>query len=54
MHMHAHIHGETADFVEYFDKFFDCLNASSLSGGQRKNKKNRYPYRTGEDDRLNV
>lgn len=29
-------HTETATFVEYFDKFFDCLNVSSISGGGNK------------------
>ena len=45
---------ETAEFVEKFNQFFDCLNVSSLSGGKQKRKKNRYPYRTSSDDRLKV
>ena len=41
-------------FIDYFDTFFDCLNVTSLSGGKYERKKNRYPYCTGEDDRLKV
>ena len=47
-------HSETAKFVENFDKFFDCLNVSCITGGRDKNKKFRYPYRTANDDRLKV
>lgn len=45
---------ETADFIEIFDKFFDSLNTSSITGGQKKGKINRYPYRTSSDSRLAV
>lgn len=47
-------HDATAQFAENFDKFFDCLNVSSLTGGKKKRKQYRYPYRTGDDDRLEV
>ena len=30
---------ETAQFIEMFDKFFDILNVSSISEGQKKLKK---------------
>ena len=45
---------ETAQFIEMFDKFFDILNVSSISEGQKKLKKNCYPFRTSSDDRLTV
>lgn len=44
---------ETARFVEYIDNS-DCLNVNSITGGQKKRKNNRYPYRTSNDDRLVV
>ena len=45
---------ETADFIEKMDQFFDCLNVSSLSGGNKHLKTNRYPYRSSTDERLTV
>lgn len=47
-------HFETAKFVEMFDKFFDCLNVSSLSRGHLKQKKYCYPYKSENDERLSV
>ena len=47
-------HAETAQFVNYFDKFFDCLNVASITGGKIKRKTNCYPYHCGNDDRLTV
>ena len=31
-------HAETAQFVNYFDKFFDCLNVASNNRGQNQKK----------------
>ena len=31
-------HNETADFTQYIDKFFDCFNVSSLSGGMQRER----------------
>ena len=45
---------ETADFVAYFNKFFDCLNVSSLSVGKLKSNVFKSPYRSAEDFRLKV
>ena len=43
---------ETAKFVSLFDKFFDCLNVSSLSAGRLKRNAFKAPYRLGTDFRL--
>lgn len=45
---------ETARFVDFFDKFYDCLNVSNFTNGTRYNKKFQHPYRHGEDPRLKV
>ena len=45
---------ETAKFVSLFDKFFDCLNVSSLSAGRLKRNAFKTPYRSGTDFRLQV
>jgi hypothetical protein len=45
-------HTESAQFVRFFDKFFDALNVSSIHGGQQRRKEYRYPYRSGNDHRL--
>ncbi len=47
---------ETAKFVETFDKFFDCLNVSSLSAGKlsKNSFKSPYAYRSGKDFRFRV
>ena len=47
-------HMETADFVQNMDKFFDCLNVTSITGGKKKLKKFSYPYRSASDFRLEV
>ena len=52
--MESEGHTESAQFVCFFDKFFDALNVSSIHGGQKKRKEFRYPYRSGNDDRLEV
>ena len=40
---------ETAHFVDMMDKFFDCLNCRSLSGGKRSRNPFKSPYRSGTD-----
>eukprot|EP00731_Ephydatia_muelleri_P032656 Em0024g200a len=39
-------------FAEIFDRFFDCLNSSSLSAGKRSRNPFRSPYRSGTDWKL--
>ena len=41
-------------FAEIFDRFFDCLNSSSLSAGKRSRNPFRSPYRSGTDWKLKV
>ena len=43
---------ETIRFVRFFDRFFDCLNVTSLSGGRKSLKPDLYPYRTPTDTRF--
>ena len=45
---------ETVRFIRMFDRWFDCMNVSSLSGGRRELKKDLYPYRTPKDTRFDV
>ena len=45
---------ETATFVEKFDKFFDCLNVSSLSAGKLNRNAFKSPYHSARDFRLKV
>ncbi len=45
---------ETSKFTSMFDKFFDCLNVSSISQGQRKRNAFKAPYRSAKDFRLKV
>ena len=45
---------ETARFAEMFDKFFDCLNCSSLSAGKRSRNPFKSPYRSATDWKLKV
>ena len=47
-------HTESAQFVDMMDRFFDCLNVSSLTGDKKALKKFHYPYQSASDDRLNV
>lgn len=44
----------TRQFVEMFNKFFDCLNVSTASEGQRKRNPNLLPYRDVDDSRFEV
>ena len=45
---------ETIRFVRFFDRFFDCLNVSSLSEGRQTRKTDLYPYRSPNDKRFTV
>ncbi|XP_071499561.1 uncharacterized protein [Diadema antillarum] len=42
----------TRQYVEMFNKFFDCLNVSTVSEGQRKRNPNMMPYRSVNDSRF--
>ena len=44
----------TATFVEMFDKFFDCMNVSTLSEGKLQRNLFKSPYRHVDDFRLKV
>lgn len=44
---------ETARFIEMMDKFFDCMNVRTISGGTRKRNPFLDPYRPN-DFRLKV
>ncbi|KAL5515328.1 hypothetical protein EMCRGX_G000480 [Ephydatia muelleri] len=35
---------ETVKFIEYFDKFFDCLNVDNYTSGRRQRKEFREPH----------
>ena len=45
---------ETVRFVSMMDKFFDCLNSSSLSAGKQSRNPFKSPYRSGTDWKLTV
>lgn len=45
---------ETARFADMFDRFFDCLNCSTLSAGKRTRNPFKSPYRSGTDWKLKV
>ena len=45
---------ETARFAEMFDKFFDCMNCSSLSAGKRTRNPFKSPFRSATDWKLKV
>lgn len=44
----------TAEFIEYIDKFFDCLNVDNLNEGTRVKKDFQKPYYEKDDHRLKV
>ena len=44
----------TAEFVEYFDKFFDCLNVGDFISGKHSLNPFKDPYRSANDSRLKV
>ena len=45
---------ESAKFANMFDKFFDCLNCSSLEAGKLSRNPFKAPYRSGTDFRFKV
>ena len=45
---------ETQKFIEYFDRFFDCLNTRHLREGIQKIKEDLHPYYEPTDKRLEV
>ena len=45
---------DTAKFADMFNKFFDCVNVSSLSAGKLARNPFKSPYRSATDFRLNV
>ncbi len=45
---------KTVEFVLIFDKFFDCLNVSSLDAGKRSRNPFKLPYHSANDFRIKV
>ena len=45
---------ETIKSVNYFDKFLDCVNVSSLSAGKHQQKPFKQSYYSKDDFRLKV
>ena len=45
---------ESAQFADYFDKFFDMLNVSNFSSSIKSRKVFKMPYRSSNDFRLKV
>ena len=45
---------ETSRFADMFDKFFDCMNCSTLSAGKRSRNPFKSPFRSGSDWKLKV
>lgn len=45
---------KTAEFVQIFDKFFDCLNVSNFVTGWHSRNDFKLPYRSGTDFRIKV
>ncbi len=45
---------ETAKFVEFFDKFFDCRNVGDFDSGLKARNPFKDPYHSGSDSRLKV
>lgn len=45
---------KTIMFCKIFDKFFDCLNVSSLDLGTRSRNAFKAPYHSGRDFRIKV
>ena len=44
----------TETFIEFFDKFFDCLNVSNTTKGARLRKPALEPYTSSDDCRFEV
>ena len=45
---------KTIEFCKMFDKFFDCLNVSSLDLGRRSTNPFKAPYHHSNDFRIEV
>lgn len=45
---------ETARFVEFFDRFFDCVNVGDFDSGLKTRNPFKDPYRSSSDFRLKV
>ena len=45
---------ETAKFVDFFDKFFDCLNVGDFETGMKTRNTFKAPYRSSSDFHLKV
>lgn len=45
---------ETQKFVEFFNKFFDCLNVRNLDEHWKKRNPNMKPYKSPNDEQLEV
>ena len=45
---------KTIEFVLMFDKFFDCLNVSSLDAGKHTRNAFKSPYHSSADFRIKV
>ena len=46
--------GKMIEFVDMFDKLFDCLNVSNFSAAKHSRKAFKAPYHSGDDFRLKV
>lgn len=44
----------TINFVDYFDKWFDCMNVSAITVGKLTRNLFKCPYRSANDFRLEV
>ena len=45
---------QTIEFVQTFDKFFDCLNVSSLEAGKHSRNVFKSPYNSKDDFKIKV
>ena len=45
---------KTIEFVQMLDKFFDCLNVSSLDAGKHSRNTFKSPYHSEKDFRIKV
>ena len=43
---------KTVKFIEYFDKFFDCLNVDIYTSGLKERKEFKEPYTSPDDSWL--
>jgi hypothetical protein len=45
---------KTIEFVQMFDRFFDCLNVSALDAGKHSRNPFKNPYHSAKDFRIKV